>query len=543
MTHTRLVGRIAAIADKPGDSEEERLRHRFLILAGVLMSGGGLLWGSLSIGNGLTYPSLIPFGYTAATIVNFTILSFTRRFGDARFFQVLISLLLPFFFQWSLGGFGASGAVMIWAMVALVGSFAFEDESAAARWLVVYLVLVAASAWFDGDLPVSEQLAASGLSSTIFGLNFGVVSSVVFGLTVFFVRSRQAAVRELAAKNEELEAMNAQIAASQQALIQSEKLAALGQLVAGVAHELNTPLGAIRASVGNIARASEGARSELPAVLAETTDAERAGLDRLVRAASRDVSPMTSREERAARRAIGAELEDADIAHADEIADTLVDIGLQGSVAPWLEWLRSPRAPDLLRCAYNLVSLGRNGENIALAAERASKIVFALKSYAHPGGADGESVQSRLADNLDTVLTLYHNQIKQGVDLVREYQVPGELSARHDQLNQVWTNLVHNALQASAQSGTLTVGVADEGPVFRVWVRDDGPGVPAAVRSRIFEPFFTTKAAGEGSGLGLSICREIVESHGGTITFESRPGETTFTVRLPKAGAHGESAI
>ena len=115
----------------------------------------------------------------------------------------------------------------------------------------------------------------------------------------------------------------------------------------------------------------------------------------------------------------------------------------------------------------------------------------------------------------------------------------------HDRLNQVWTNLVHNALQSMATHGTLTLRIRTSGAGgasgddhVSVSIGDSGPGVPAAVREHIFEPFFTTKPTGQGSGLGLSICKKIVEEHGGRIDVESVPGRTVFCVTLPRRAVH-----
>ncbi len=333
-------------------------------------------------------------------------------------------------------------------------------------------------------------------------------------------------------------AQHQQLAASQEALIQSEKMAALGQLVAGVAHELNTPLGAIRASADNLTSAVESVLQGLLELLAETPAPRREEWVALVRRAASRSAPRTSREERATQRRVAAQLAATGVEDAASLSAMLTEIGLGGDdtagALPSPELLRMDRRDELLRGAYDVTSIVRNGRNIRTAADRAAKIVFALKSYAHPGGADGESTRGALADDLDTVLTLYENQIKHHVDLVRDYEDPGVVLGRHDALNQVWTNLVHNALQAMDHKGRLEVSVRRDGDDALVSVIDSGPGIAASQLDRIFEPFFTTKAAGEGSGLGLSICRDIVEKHGGRIEVASVPGRTRFTVRLPR---------
>ncbi|MEZ4447514.1 MAG: ATP-binding protein [Polyangiaceae bacterium] len=135
------------------------------------------------------------------------------------------------------------------------------------------------------------------------------------------------------------------------------------------------------------------------------------------------------------------------------------------------------------------------------------------------------------------MLTLYYNQIKQGVELVRRFDDPGIVHGRHEELNQVWTNLVHNGLQALECKGRLEVEVRREGERVLVEIVDSGPGIPSAVQQRMFEPFFTTKPQGERSGLGLSISHDIVARHSGSIEVDSWPGRTCFRVALQGRGA------
>ena len=534
MANTSLLERYAALGDRPTDTDEEKLQHRFLIATGSAMSCGGLFWGVLCLAFGMPEPSVIPFGYAILTAINFTVLGATKRFGLTRTFQVLMSLLLPFLLQWWLGGFMGSGAVMLWAMLAFVASLSFSDPRSSVFWIVLYLVLTVVSGWLDAGLTVPAPLRAEGVSTFLFTVNLSLVSAMVFVLTLGFWRLRNTALAQLNEKNLELEQKNLEVAASQQALVQSEKLAALGHLVAGVAHELNTPLGAIRASVGNLDVAVAEIMTDLPKVLASATKEELEALTALLAEGASPQPPRSSKEERTIRRALAKELTAAGIEGAIHLADKLVQIGVDELAESSARTLvASARAPELVRGAYNLAGLRRNRATIDLAAERASKIVFALKRYAHPG-AEGETSKASLAENLETVLTLYHSQLKHGVEVVRDFDNDVVVEAHHDELNQVWTNLVHNALQAMEHQGRLevSVGADDDGAI--VTVVDDGKGIPEEKLARIFEPFFTTKAAGEGSGLGLSISRDIVARHGGTIEVDSRPGRTAFRVRISK---------
>ena len=183
--------------------------------------------------------------------------------------------------------------------------------------------------------------------------------------------------------------------------------------------------------------------------------------------------------------------------------------------------------------AYKLSGLGRSATIITTAAERAGKIVFALKNYSHYDRS-GERILTNITEGIETVLTLYHNQLKRGIVVQREYETVPDILCRPDELNQVWTNLVHNAIHAMDHKGTLTIAVGPHEDGIRVSVTDSGKGVAPELREKIFEPFFTTKSAGEGSGLGLHIVRQIVESHGGAIHVgNSTEGGATFEVTLP----------
>jgi signal transduction histidine kinase len=130
-------------------------------------------------------------------------------------------------------------------------------------------------------------------------------------------------------------------------------------------------------------------------------------------------------------------------------------------------------------------------------------------------------------------LTLYQNQLKQGVQVIRNYAKLPPVLCYPDELNQVWTNLIHNALQAMEYRGTLSIEVTAIDQQAKISLTDSGKGIPEEIQAKIFEPFFTTKPSGEGSGLGLDIVKKIIKKHDGQITVESQPGRTTFNVFLP----------
>lgn len=189
---------IAEFGDKAQDSEDEKLEHHFLIYMGSLMGFGGIIWGSLSFYYGLYLRSIIPFSYTVLTIFNFTYFYISKNFRRARFNQVLISLLLPFAFQWSLGGFIPSGAVMLWSMIALVGSLTFQDIKLSVRWLIAYLLFTIISGLIDSVVNEFRIDIPSQIITLFFVLNIAIISAIVFGLNIYLLAKREEAKTKLA---------------------------------------------------------------------------------------------------------------------------------------------------------------------------------------------------------------------------------------------------------------------------------------------------------------------------------------------------------
>ena len=191
---TRLTGWLAslsAIADTDSDTAKERRAHRFLIYLGALMSSGGLVWGSISIASGIFYESFIPYAYALITLLNFTYLNHSKDFRIARFVQVLISLLLPFFFQFALGGFFASGGVVLWSILTVLGSFAFLDRRVALRWFVLYLLLIWICGLLDRQLSFVTLEVPPSVSLLFVVLNYTLISSIIFTLFYYFVVSEE----------------------------------------------------------------------------------------------------------------------------------------------------------------------------------------------------------------------------------------------------------------------------------------------------------------------------------------------------------------
>jgi two-component system, NtrC family, sensor kinase len=392
------------------------------------------------------------------------------------------------------------------------------------------------------DIPVIFISAINEVFDKVKAFELGAVDYITkpFQAEEVFVRVKthlenRYLQKHLQEKNEELAKTLEHLKATQAHLIQSEKMAALGQLVAGIAHEINTPLGAIRASSSNSAKALEESLSELPHLFEKLSPEQQTNFFALVVRSLHNNTCLLSEDTRTLKKALTQQLQENDIDEARDVADTLMDMGICDRIDPFLPLLKTTEADWILQLAYNLVRLQSNNKNIITAVERASKIVFALKSYAHYDRR-GEQQSTQITEGLETVLELYRNQLKHKIEIVRSYQPLPSILAYPDELNQVWTNLIHNGIQAMKDEGRLEIGVSQQDNYVLVQFTDSGCGIPPEIQDRIFEPFFTTKPPGEGSGLGLDIVRKIIEKHEGKIEVESQPGCTTFKVLLPMGG-------
>jgi signal transduction histidine kinase len=227
-------------------------------------------------------------------------------------------------------------------------------------------------------------------------------------------------------------------------------------------------------------------------------------------------------------------LEDLGLADGWKYAEALAGAGLD---VAWLQRVStSAGAATEAAVAWVAASLtaSKLAAEIADSTERMSRLVGAVKTYAYMDQGDVVDVDVR--EGLETTLVILGHKLKHThIEVVRDYDdaLP-TLIARGGELNQVWTNLLDNAIGALGDTGTITIRTRRDDDCAIIEVADDGPGIPEAVRDRIFDPFFTTKDVGEGTGLGLDTARRIVsERHRGTITVRSEPGATVFRVRLP----------
>jgi C4-dicarboxylate-specific signal transduction histidine kinase len=334
-------------------------------------------------------------------------------------------------------------------------------------------------------------------------------------------------------RTQELSQTLAHLQTTQAELIQSEKMAALGQLTASVAHEVNTPLGVIRSATGNIIATLKVLLPQLPILMQRLNPIQQTAFIALVNTSLQQQQSLSTKEERQLRRRLQTELEALGTANAQEIADQFALLRIDSSLEAYQPLLEAPDCDEILQVAYRLVQQSQNAISIQQEVDRAAKIVFALKTYSHRSSEAGEKSLIQISDGIEIALTLYQSRLKQGIEVIRKYQPVPSLLCDPDALTQVWVNLIDNAIYAIGKEGTLEIAIASQAGQIVVEITNSGAAIPDEVMPRLFEPFFTTKPRGEGSGLGLDIVRQIVQKHGGDIQVSSQIGKTKFNISLP----------
>ncbi|EKT88055.1 sensor histidine kinase [Leptospira santarosai] len=346
----------------------------------------------------------------------------------------------------------------------------------------------------------------------------------------------------LTSKNEQVIRAIENLKHTQKQLIRSEKMAALGQLVAGIAHELNTPLGAIVSSNEAIRAVLSNSWEGLLRSYSKFTEDEKSIWEKLFSKGIALREFYDTREERVKRKKIEILLSDFGFSDTIRLADILTDLGISPDYVSE-NFKDLPRKEKLIVIAQNalaLSGLARASFTIEKAAEKASLVIQALKEYAYKDPAETTMGPVDVRKQLETIFTLYYSKYKAQVEIVRDMPETSYVWGNAESLTQVWINLIGNALYAMSYKGKMIISCRRIPSGWEIAIKDSGNGIEDTIRDRIFEPFFTTKPSGAGTGLGLDICRRIVEDHNGKISFETSEQGTTFFVVLPVAEPSSE---
>ena len=317
-----------------------------------------------------------------------------------------------------------------------------------------------------------------------------------------------------------------------------ERLESLGTMAAGLAHELNNPAAAAKRASSELAEALEVLGSTIGVFVESGVEREQAEqlvvIQREVIAACRARASLSQLELADAEDELGDALEELGVSDGYRLVEPLAQAGVDAARLQRIAALAGPATDAAVRWIAASLLARELAAELAESTERMSKLVGAVKTYAYMDR--GGLVEVDLKEGIDTTLTILGHKLKHTtIDVKTDFdpELPRFLGYGAE-LNQVWTNLIDNAIDAVGDTGAIAISARRDGECAEVDVADDGPGIPEEVRERIFDPFFTTKEVGRGTGLGLDTARRIVaDRHGGSLSVDSRPGRTVFRVRLP----------
>jgi signal transduction histidine kinase len=317
-----------------------------------------------------------------------------------------------------------------------------------------------------------------------------------------------------------------------------ERLASLGTMSAGLAHELNNPASAAKRAASDLGETLEVLTDTVGLLVESGIEREQAAelvaLQREAAAISTAHTPLSTLDAADAEDALSDALGAAGVSEPWRIAEPLASAGVDPAFVARVADVAGPATTATLRWIAASLGAVELSAELAEATERMSRLVKAIKAYAYMDR--GEVVQVDVREGLETTLTILGHKLKHTqIQVERDYDpaLP-RLTVHAAELNQVWTNLLANAIDALGDSGQIRITTRADGDCAEIDIADDGPGIPAEIRERVFDPFFTTKEVGSGTGLGLDVARRIlVDHHRGSLTLESRPGRTVFRARLP----------
>ena len=337
---------------------------------------------------------------------------------------------------------------------------------------------------------------------------------------------------KLSATNERLTATVAELRAAEDEVANSKRIAALGQLVAGIAHQLNTPLAAISSANRFLADGLRGQVLRITKELAGIDEIDAAILEEMLEESLASDDAVDFAMLRGKRRELAALFSEAGFEDGDDLARIAIEANLHGLGSRLIEYLGTRRIRSILAIVTAVNDIKNAALVIDTATERAANVIRALKAYIGEGAGETKSSVA-LAASMEEVLGLFRNMTGSGIVLTRHFDRSLRVLGRREQLELVWMNLIDNSVQAMAGKGRLGIDIERVDAFAIVKIHDTGRGIAPDQHERIFDAFLAEEGRSGRLGLGLSTAKRIIEDHGGSIGFESEVGRTVFSVSLP----------
>jgi signal transduction histidine kinase len=534
---SKISGKILSFFEDIGwdadDDEQARFEKIILVRTSILINVAAIIWGFIYVQFDEVQAGLIPLSYVVLSTLSLLMLKLSNNFQVFRFTQILLILMLPFVLMMKLGGFIQGSVVVLWALLAPIGALLSGQLRHALYWFIAFLSLVVISGFLEPFLRKSNNLP-DGIVTLFFIINIVAVTFIIYLVLNYFVKNKDKVI-ELMRKNRELEVAQLE---REVLLRQSDKLATLGKLSAGIAHELNNPAAATLSGSKHLLETISYLQKNL--IRLDQLNLSKEQLDiidsfneqmhlRSKKPVQLDPISISDREQ--GLESWLAERKINDTWNVTSIfAKSNLSIEELDNLANKFSVQQFPTILSLLAAIYlsNVIL-----EEIQQGTERITQIVKSLKSYSYQEEAPVRPLN--IHEGLNDTLVMLRSQLKKGITVKQEYAEDLPLIEAHGtELNQVWTNIIDNAITAMNGKGTINIKTFRDDQWIVVQISDTGHGIPQDVQAKMFDPFYTTKPPGEGTGLGLNISHDIVVNrHKGKVDVLSRPGETCFEVRLP----------